>query len=241
MRRAGVRPVPAVTDGPPSADASAWEEQGFAAVPQVLTPRTCEAICRRVRTSSLSGGSRNLLTRPWCEALVARLRRHSGVGVLLPAGHVAIQCTYFEKSVARNWAVHPHQDLSVPVADRVDGAGLTGWSRKEGALYVQPPVELLARLIAVRVHLDPCTVSDGPIRLVPGSHRWGRLPESDVRGVRCAADEIVCTAQAGEALVMRPLLMHSSPKSQGTGRRRVLHLVFAPMAPGHGLQWQHAA
>ena len=100
---------------------------------------------------------------------------------LIPAGHVAVQCTYFEKSASRNWLVPIHQDLSIPVARRVDAPGLRGWSQKEGALFVQAPVELLAQLVAVRVHLDACGADDGPLRVLPGSHRLGLVaPEAAV-------------------------------------------------------------
>lgn len=65
---------------------------------------------------------------------------------LVPAEHIATQCTYFEKSAARNWLVAMHQDLSIPVAERATHPTLLGWSEKEGTLYVQPPTELLEQL-----------------------------------------------------------------------------------------------
>lgn len=57
------------------------------------------------------------------------------VGALIPAGHVAVQCTYFEKSVDKNWLVPIHQDLSIPVRERGDRPALCGWSENEGALH----------------------------------------------------------------------------------------------------------
>ena len=219
----------------------AFEEAGYAAVTAVLSARSCEAISRRISTSSISGGTRNLLAKRWCVALVERLRRHSELLALVPSGHVAIQCTYFEKSASKNWAVSAHQDLSVPVAERIEAFGLTGWSRKEGSHFVQPPAELLAQLVAVRVHLEACTAQDGPLKVIPGSHRFGRMAEHQVLALRRSTAEVTCTAAIGEALAMRPLLVHSSPKASGSSRRRVLHLVFGPRTPGYGLRWQHAA
>ena len=49
----------------------------------------------------------------------AALRAHHVLQSLIPADHVAVQCTYFEKSSERNWLVALHQDLSIPVARRV--------------------------------------------------------------------------------------------------------------------------
>lgn len=218
-----------------------FEVDGYALVPAVLALRTCEAIARRIRTSTVSGGTRNLLLKPWCLALVDRLRQHSALSAVVPQDHVAIQCTYFEKSASRNWAVSPHQDLSIPVAQHTEAPGLTGWSHKEGTLFVQPPAELLQRVVAVRLHLEDCTGRDGPLKVVPGSHRLGRLPEPGLRTARRSGTEVTCTANAGEALVMRPLIVHSSAKAMGGSRRRVLHLVFGPRDPGFGLQWKNWA
>ena len=66
------------------------------------------------------------------------------------ADAVAVQCTYFEKSADRNWLVPIHQDLAIPVARRVEHPALRGWSHKEGSLFVQPPADVLAQLVAVR-------------------------------------------------------------------------------------------
>ena len=218
-----------------------FEDAGYALVPAVLSPRTCEAISRRIRTSSISGGTRNLLTKPWCVALVARLRQHAALSAIVPSSHVAVQCTYFEKSASRNWAVSSHQDLSIPVAERIEEAGFSAWSCKEGSLFVQPPAALLQQLVAVRVHLEACTAQDGPPKVVPGSHRFGRLPEQEVLSIGRAGAEVSCIAKAGEALVMHPLIVHSSSKALGSSRRRVLHLLFGPRVPGYGLQWKNAA
>jgi len=137
-------------------------------------------------------------------------------------------------------AVSVHQDLSIPVAERVDAEGLRGWSEKEGSLQVQPPVEVLEQLVAVRLHIDPCNEDDGPLRVVPASHLQGIVsPESAVRE-RDAKGEVFCTAQPGDALVMRPLLLHASSKARASSRRRVLHFLFGPPTLPHGLRWPAA-
>jgi ectoine hydroxylase-related dioxygenase (phytanoyl-CoA dioxygenase family) len=159
---------------------------------------------------------------------------------LVPAELVAVQCTYFEKSAARNWLVPWHQDLSIPVAERVDDPALRGWTEKEGSLFVQVPAEILEQMVAVRVHLEACTVHDGPLRVVSGSHRRGRLtPEAAVE-IRAQGEEVVCPTERGDALVLRPLLLHASAKATGTSRRRVLHFLFGPRTLPHGLRWSHA-
>lgn len=213
---------------------------GFALIPDILPAAECAAIAARIQPGAALAGTRCLLPLAWCAALANRLRQHPALSRLIPTDHVAVQCTYFEKSASRNWLVPIHQDLSIPVARRVDDPGLRGWSEKEGALFVQAPAELLAQLVAVRVHLDACGADDGPLRVLPGSHRRGLVaPEAAVLA-RNAAAEVTCEAAPGDALVMRPLLLHASSKASGQSRRRVLHFVFGPPLLKHGLAWRQA-
>lgn len=220
------------------AAAESFSRQGFVPARAVLSPAECHDILLRLPADLGEGaGSRDLLSLACCQSLVARLRCR--LGELLERDAVAIQCTYFKKSRDCNWLVPLHQDLSVPVAERVAGEHLTGWSCKQGTLFVQPPAALLERIVAVRLHLDPCTEDDGPLRVVPGSHRDGILSPQAVAGTRRAS--VNCLARAGDALVMRPLLLHASSKASGTSLRRVLHFLFAPAQPPHGLRWHIAA
>ena len=214
---------------------------GFAVVPQVLTASACDALAERVAGgTSASGGTRSLLQQDWCRTLAVQLRQHPLLAPLLAPGMVAVQCTYFEKSSARNWLVPVHQDLSIPVAHRVDHPSLGPWSEKEGTLFVQPPTAVLQQLIAVRVHIDACTAADGPLRVVVGSNQLGKLDAEAAAAARQTHAEQVCTVARGGALLMRPLLLHASSKSTGSSQRRVLHFLFGPAALPLGLQWQDA-
>ena len=185
-----------------------------------------------------SAGTRNLLAESWCGSLVGWLKEQPVLSDLLPPEPVAVQCTLFEKSSERNWLVPPHQDLSIPVRRRVEGPGLSGWSEKEGVLYVQPPVEVLEQLVAVRVHFDECGPEHGPLRVVAGSHREGRLGEKEIPAIRRELGERDCVVGRGGALILRPLLVHASSKATAPNRRRVLHFLFGPAALPSGLEWR---
>lgn len=186
-------------------------------------------------------GSRDLLRHAWCRDLVARLREGLRAARVLDEDAVAVQCTLFRKSESRNWKVALHQDLSIPVAQRIAHPALSGWSLKQDRHFVQPPTTLLERTLAVRLHLDACGAGDGPLRVVPGSHRHGRLSLETARGLRVAHGEVECTARPGDLLIMQPLLLHASSKAvQPSGRRRVLHFLFGPRDPGFGLCWSLA-
>lgn len=158
----------------------------------------------------------------------------------MPMGAVAVQCTYFQKSAGLNWLVPLHQDLSIPVAARIDHARLSGWSRKEDGCYVQPPPETLADLVAVRLHIDDSNAVDGPLRVTPGSHRLGRIAPPTAAEIRRTLGEVACIAGRGGAVVVRPLLLHASSKSTGDGRRRILHFLYGPPTLPFGLKWTRA-
>lgn len=109
-----------------------------------------------------------------------------------------MQCALFSKSPEANWLVALHQDLSIPVSARVSSPECAGWSEKEGEIFVQPPLAVLESLLAVRVHLDPCPSDAGTLRVVPGSHRSGRLGGVEVAKMRAAQGETVVSVAQGQ-------------------------------------------
>lgn len=209
-------------------------------LPRLIDEDECSGVEPVTLPEGCVGGSRCLLSQRWCEDLARRLRTHPAIRPLMPATHVAVQCTYFEKSAARNWLVGIHQDLSIPVARRVEAPQLKGWSEKQGQLYVQPPAAVLEQLMALRLHIDPCEEADGPLRFVPGSHRQGILDPASALAARASAGELLCPGGSGSVLAMRPLTLHASSKSTGQGRRRVLHFLFGPPELPFGVEWPRA-
>jgi Phytanoyl-CoA dioxygenase (PhyH) len=218
---------------------TSFTENGYVFVPNVLTRQKCTAIVEQITPSlTASGGSRCLLTQPWCVALAKHLLQHSGLSPLIPAEFIAVQCTYFQKSAAQNWLVPFHQDLSIPVAEKVTAPELQGWSHKEGGTFVQAPTAILEQLVAVRLHLDPCGEADGALRLIPGSHRYGRIAPAATTQFHATQPIVTCPAQPGDILILRPLILHASSKATGSSQRRVLHFLFAPPQLPYGLSWR---
>ena len=215
---------------------------GFVIVPDLLAAQECTHFADRAKRGvSGSGGTRSLLGQDWCRSLAAHLHQHVLLAPLLRPDFLAVQCTYFEKSASHNWLVAVHQDLSIPVARRIEHPALSGWSEKEGGLFVQAPAELLAQMLAVRLHLDDCTKNDGPLRVIPGSHLMGKISAEAASAIRLSSTEFVCSAARGSVMVMRPLLLHASSKSTGVSMRKVLHFLFGPPNLPFGLRWQDAA
>src|SRR5687767_12096261 len=101
------------------------EANGFACVPLAVP----EELCAELGDTCAAGeSSRCLLRESLIMQAVEHLRSSSPVAGLLPANAVAVQCSLFSKSGASNWLVPPHQDLSIPVAERVADPDCRGWS-----------------------------------------------------------------------------------------------------------------
>ena len=215
---------------------NSFDADGFAVLPALLSDASLQRIDAALAARSRVG-ARDWLDEPWCADLAQRLRDVGRLGGALPPSHVPVQCTSFEKSAARNWLVPVHQDVAIPVAARVDDAALSGWSNKAGTWFVQPQVDVLEQLVALRLHIDPCGPDDGPLNVVPGSHRLGRLDDAQAIALREARGVVAYLVPRGGAMLMRPLLLHASSKSTGTSRRRVLHFLFGPPDLPCGLAW----
>ena len=219
--------------------AATFETDGFAVLPTLLPATEIERVDDAMIARS-SAGTRELLSEPWCASLARQLQADARLAGAIPSTHVPVQCTAFEKSVAYNWLVPVHQDVAIPVAARVDDAGLRGWSNKGGTWFAQPPVAVLEQLVALRLHVDDCTLDDGPLHVVPGSHRDGRLDDDAAVARRDAHGTVACPVPRGSAMLMRPLLLHASSKAAGASRRRVLQFLFGPPRLPLGLAWAHA-
>lgn len=152
----------------------------------------------------------------------------------------AVRAIIFDKTPGANWKVSWHQDLTIAVQRRVDVAGFGPWSVKAGIVHVQPPATVLERMLTLRLHLDACLEDNGPVRVLPGSHKAGRLRDEDIAQWQAHRNAVTCLAQRGEVLAMRPLLLHSSSPAQSPTHRRVVHIEYAGVALRQELEWFEA-
>lgn len=212
-----------------------FQADGFTILPDAISPTACDELIATISSRDTGKvGSRGLL----CNKVIAHTayvlhQRLLGLG-LLGEQHRPVQCSLFAKGDGASWSVTPHQDLSVPVANRVDVPEWGGWSRKENVWFAQPPSAFLEDLIAVRLQLDPNASETGPLEVVPGSHMMGRLASASVS--RHAKRRVKCVVPRGGVLIMRPLLIHSSGKPVSPSPRRVLHFLYGPLLPAE-LSW----
>jgi ectoine hydroxylase-related dioxygenase (phytanoyl-CoA dioxygenase family) len=96
-------------------------------------------------------------------------------------------------------------------------------------------------MISARLHLDPADESNGALRVLPGTHRHGRLTGEQIEKFRATIPEVLCRAAPGDALLMRPLLLHASSRATAATRRRVLHIEYAACDLPSGVSWHPSA
>lgn len=214
------------------------EQEGFAVLPHLLSPAEAASAAQSLE-AALGGsgqaalrsqegtvcGARNVLT-VWPEA--ADIWKRSPLlellGGVLGDGFGLVRVLYFDKPPGQTWALPWHKDMTVAVVEnRLPSSRFSKPTFKAGVPHAVAPEDLLQRMLTVRLHLDAVTEENGPLKVVPGSHHDGK------HLVLGRVSPTAIFAEAGDALLMRPLLAHCSGRShEGTSRhRRILHLEFA--------------
>lgn len=216
------------------------EKDGFAVIPHALdADENRELLCTLGPVAG--AGRRGLLA----VAAVADLARSPRLLALvrphLPSEPFPVRAIYFDKCPGAKWLVPWHQDLSLALRARAEVPGFGPWSTKDGVPHVQPPVELLQQMLTMRLHLDAADEFNGALRVIPGSHRLGRLSARRIQQLRGEQPDFLCRVAAGDALLMRPLLLHASGRSTSTQHRRVLHIEYAAFTLPDQLHWHEAA
>jgi|SRR5450631_476833 len=137
------------------------------------------------------------------------------------------RATFFSKTPKANWLVVWHQDTALPIREKRETPGWGPWSVKAGVFYAHAPTSALEGVLALRVHLDDSAATNGPLRVLPGTHQLGVLTDDAVHSLAQQRLPVDCLVSSGGILAMRPLLVHSSSKSASEIPRRVLHIEYA--------------
>ena len=232
---------------PEAGGADGFHSDGFEIFDEVISRRCCDELAAELsnlfqtqqdNSKSKIGGVRNLLQTSKSVAKLANgMELASLCQTVLGQNAFPVQAIFFDKTSGSNWRVPWHQDLSIAVAERVESAGFDGWSVKDGVVHVQPPCEILEGMVTIRLHLDDCDADNGALKVLPGSHAHGRLNAAQITEWTNKTAAVSCEARKGGALLMRPLLLHSSSPSVNPTHRRVLHIEYTTNELPGGLRW----
>jgi ectoine hydroxylase-related dioxygenase (phytanoyl-CoA dioxygenase family) len=201
------------------------EHHGYCILPTKITVGILNTL-RETLFHDNSAGERCLLDHPTVRETALALKYELISTGQLTANAVAIQAIAFNKTAATNWKVAWHQDLMFPFARRVTTARFDLPTLKQGVHYARPPESVLKQLLAVRLHLDDCDATNGPLRISPGTHLTGIIQTSEIPNRIANHGETTCFANQGEVLLMRPLTLHASSQATEPKHRRILHLVY---------------
>jgi|AGTN01.1.fsa_nt_gi Protein involved in biosynthesis of mitomycin antibiotics/polyketide fumonisin len=174
------------------------------------------------------------------KAVLSGVERPDGSEVLSQKTR-PIKAILFDKTEGVNWSLRWHQDNVISIKERPANTdeleGFEAWSEKVGVPHVRPPVAILQNILAARIHIGDCPADNGALQVIPGSHAKGRLSDDEILEWRNSGKSVICPALKGDVLFMRPLLLHSSSKSEKPLHRRVLHIEYTAIDLPGGLEW----
>jgi len=148
-----------------------------------------------------------------------------------------IKSIYFDKPPHANWIVNWHQDLTINVEGKINDTDYKNWRVLTDRTVVQPPLYILNNIFTIRIHLNKCTTENGALRIVKNSHLQGITP---LQGMSAELSNIekICEVDQGGILIMKPLLFHSSRRTENNKNRRVIHIEFCDVKLPEGLTWK---
>jgi hypothetical protein len=223
------------------------ERDGFAIVERAIDEASVDLLLRELESvrsgdtlmrAGKAFGIRNLLNvLPAARALTKSPGMRSLVDQVLGSNARVVRGIYFDKHKDANWKVAWHQDLTIAVRQQMDIDGYGPWSIKAGIHHVQPPVSVLENMLTVRLHLDHTDESNGALRVLPGSHKHGRLEAQEIQHWKGTQTAIACPVTKSGVMLMRPLLLHASSAASNPSHRRVLHFEYSSSDLPVGLEW----
>jgi ectoine hydroxylase-related dioxygenase (phytanoyl-CoA dioxygenase family) len=193
------------------------EEHGFAIIPAVLADRDISKLeqafeCAGVARSK--AGARHALKHSAIAEVAHDERLLEIARRVLGAGAVPFRATLFDKSPKSNWLVVWHQDTALPLCERHETPDWGPWSVKDGVIYAHAPTAALSQVLALRVHLDDSLADNGPLRVLPGTHKMGVLSDDAIHRLAEEVTSVDCLVTRGGVLAMRPMIVHASSKSR---------------------------
>ncbi len=215
---------------------------GFELVEQFISPEIVQTLIDEITTSNelkSPHGIRNAEKKFDCIAKLANSEKIiAQARSILGAEPQLVRAIFFDKNPEKNWLVSWHQDKTVSVNKKhyIDGWG--PWSIKDNTHHVQPNESVLNDMVTFRIHLDDSNADNGCLKVIANSHLHGVLKQADIDALVEESEFIECEANAGDMLIMRPLILHASSKAINPSHRRVIHLEFSGYQQPDGLSWE---
>jgi Protein involved in biosynthesis of mitomycin antibiotics/polyketide fumonisin len=221
---------------------SSLTQKGYEIIENVYAEKEVNEILNLIESTGIDNkfGVREFLVehpeiaeKVFTERLIKIIERIS------PRCKKAIKSIYFDKPPSANWIVNWHQDLTINLTDKKEVENFKNWRVKNNRVIVQPTIELLENIFTIRIHLDDCTRENGALRIIEKSHKKGIIQIKDWIKNKDGIERI-CEVQKGGILVMKPLTLHASKRTENQKNRRVIHIEFTDQELPIGLNWKES-
>ena len=221
---------------------SSLTQKGYEIIENVYSENEVNEILRLIESAGINNkfGVREFLKdNPKITKKVFTKRLIKIIQKISPRCKKAIKSIYFDKPPSANWIVNWHQDLTINLTDQKEVENYKNWRNKNNRVTVQPTIELLENIFTIRIHLDDCTKENGALRVIEGSHKKGVIEIKDWIKNKDGVERI-CEVQNGGILLMKPLTLHASKRTENQKNRRVIHIEFTDYDLPIGLNWKES-
>ncbi len=92
-------------------------------------------------------------------------------------------------------------------------------------------------MITFRLHLDDSDKNNGCLKVITKSHNLGILTQKRINEITKKQKPYLCEVQAGDLVMMKPHILHSSSKSVNPKHRRVVHIEYSNYELPENLTW----
>ena len=218
-------------------DVLSLQIDGAVHLPMVVHLEAVTSLRKRLDEALAGRPGRRLVDETWRDIIVDGSALGRIAGNILGQEARPVRAIAFDKTVETNWSLAWHQDRTIAVRERTEVEGFGPWSRKDGSLHVAPPMEILSRMITLRLHLDDCGPDNAPLRIARGSHRLGRVAAKAAALEAARLTEHLCLARAGDVWVYSTPILHASDRARFPEHRRVLKVDYSAEDLPGGLEW----
>ena len=157
------------------------QKEGYAIVPAVFSEKEIAEILTVIESKVASNPNfrksqdlfaiRNLLGEiPRLHEVLWTNGFNKLIDAVLGGNYFNTKAIYFDKPAMSNWSVAWHQDTTISVEGKADIPDFGPWTLKQGMQSVQPSLEYMEDICAIRIHLDKCDETNGALKVVPASH-----------------------------------------------------------------------
>lgn len=206
---------------------------------EALSQEKLDLLKQHFKILSLSrpGARQSQLPQDMLDTITELHEAHDFAKKLIGRKARVVRIIAFDKTPQTNWGVPWHQDRTIAVQEKHQLPDFGPWSRKGTLHHVEPPLWLLDNMVTLRLHIDPCPITNGPLEVLSGTAKLGPISQKDVLQLSNTLPALTCTAESGDILAMHALTIHRSPKAAKPGHRRVLHLEYCGRDLPEPLEW----